>query len=340
MEDLKVNLEKTLINHGIIYHSDGGSGFMDDGKYRLPYDYEQEVWKMVQTARYPSEFLSYTIAEFLGRFGRIADMHTWFSNNFENEAHLFIDRDTGILSITPNNGGQKIPVNLYEFAERYVAGGHEITEMAKSLITEGKPSSRICECGNPTSIFLRLISQKKLDEISNGANGNAPAVISQGEKNYVFLWGCKKHIRYITEEDLTRFEMTRQMLLSQVMEDMRHDSFNVEIYIEQYNNREYISVIGKDAASAGSEAHLVKAILNQCYSSLITEQALVISDCSDGLLIAYGDAPNEDLIEVGKNMRQRVKQKFDVLYPVSLLHRITLPSEGWGNIEVQKFEIV
>ncbi|MCE1245359.1 MAG: hypothetical protein LWY06_01810 [Firmicutes bacterium] len=340
IDDLKVQLEKTLINHGIIFHSEGLSGFMDDGKYRLPFNYEYEAWKMVQTVRYPSEFLAYTVADFMGRFSRISDLHTWLANNFENEAHLFIDRDTGIITITPADGRAPVRINIYEFAERYMAGGPEITEIAKTVITNGKPSPGICACGDPTSFFIRLISQKKLDEVAASGNGAKPYVLNQGDKNYVFLWGCKKHLRYLTEEDLNSFEMTRQMLLSQVLEDMKHDCFELEICIEQYNNREYISIVGKDAASAGSEAHLVKAILNQCYSTLITEQALVISDCQDGLLIAYADAPADDLVEIGKRLRQRVKQKFEVLYPVSLVHKITLPSEGWGNIEISGFEIL
>ena len=339
MDKIAKEFEKRLIDRGIIFHLDKQTCYMDDGKYRLSFDFYGSVWEMIQEARYLTEFAALNTGIYITKFQRIANLYRWMNERFLEKMKFDIDRMTGVVSIVNKETGKKGLINIYEFIDRLEIHESQLEEIITSIALKGEHHSRICECGSPANLFIRLISKEKLEEIKVVLGNEEPISMSQGDKCYVFKLGCPNHNSYLTRSYAKQLGMDDQAVLNRVLENIHYDSFDVDLVIADYKGKEFIGVIGEDVATLATDARRIKALLALCYQYQFNGKVAVYSDSMETLVISDCDTSGRVAAEFSSILKEKVAGKFEKTYPVNQFHQITLPPEGEGKINVLSLEV-
>lgn len=82
LDKISAEFERRMIERGIVFHLDKNKCYMDDGKYRLPFDFMGKVWEMAQTAKYISEFVETYAREYITRFQRLGNLFRWMNEQY------------------------------------------------------------------------------------------------------------------------------------------------------------------------------------------------------------------------------------------------------------------
>ena len=338
LDIISSEFERKMIERGIVFHLDKTSCYMDDGKYRLSFDFYGKVWEMVQTARYISEFAETFAEEYITKFQRLGNLFRWMNELYRDKLKLEIDRNTGIVHMVNNETGTKTLINIYEFVDRWEIHKAQFGEIIETTAIMGERHSRLCQCGNPSNLIIRLISQEKLKEIKNVLGDEEPVVMGHEDKCYVFRLGCPAHSSYLTRGEAERLMLDDSSILNRVLENIQYDSFDVDLIVSEFDGKEIVGVIGEDAATLGTDAKRVQAVLSQCYQSGLLDKVTVFSNCMEMLLIADKDVSSNILAEFAGRLSEKLSTRFEKIYRISEYHHITIPPEAAGNIKVLSYE--
>lgn len=330
--------EEKLIDLGIIFHLEDETCYLDNGKYRFYFDLNEKIWEMTHIAQYLSDFVESHIGGFIKKFDKVGSLHNWIIDNYGEELEFEFYRQNGLLMITNPENQVKTPFNLYEFSDGIEPGNPLLTEIIEQSVIDGLPHPNLCYCGSPSNMLIRLISGEKLDEIKQSLpEGEEPVIINYGEKYYVFKSGCPRHSTYLTIKQAQDMELTNQLILKQVMEDVHNDEFRIDIYMTEYKNKEYIGITGKDAVTLGADGSRVKQVLSLCYLSYLEDQVTVYTDFMDALIITESDSPGNEISEFAQILYKKKKEALKNSLPIHLFLILNLPQVGVGKI-INNFE--
>ncbi len=338
MDRISTEFERKMIERGIVFHLDKKSCYMDDGKYRLPFDFTGKVWKMVQTARYIQEYVETYSEEYITRFQRLGNLFRWMNEQYRDKLKLEIDRMTGVVSIMNLETNDITLINIYEFVDRWEISESRLKEIIETTAIMGEKHSRLCECGSPSNLTIRLISPEKLEEIKGALDGEEPVVMGHEEKFYVFRLGCPTHSSFLTRSEADKLLLDDSSILNRVLENIQYDSFNVDLVVSEFGGKEIVGVIGEDAATLGTDAKRVQAVLSLCYQSNLNDKVTVFSNYMEILLIADKDISSRTLTEFSDRLIEKLSTRFEKTYRLNEYHHISIPPEGAGRINVLSYE--
>lgn len=338
LDKISGEFEKKMIERGIVFHLDKRSCYMDDGKYRLPFDFQEKIWEMIQSARYISEFVETYSEEYITKFQRLGNLYRWMNDRYRDKLKLEIDRMTGIVTMINIETGNTAFINLYEFVDRWEIHESQLQEIIETTAIMGEKHSRICECGEPANLIIRLISPAKLEEIKASMPDEEPVVMGHEEKYYVFRLGCPAHSSYLTRSEAEKLILDDASILNRVLENIQYDSFEADLVVSEFMGKEIVGVIGEDAATLGTDAKRVQAVLSQCYQSSLTEKVTIFSNCMEILLIADQDISSNILTEFAGKLTEKLSSRFEKIYRLNQCHHISIPPEGAGKIKMLSYE--
>ncbi|MCD4783754.1 MAG: hypothetical protein K8T10_07995 [Candidatus Eremiobacteraeota bacterium] len=331
--------EEKLIDPGIIFHLEDETCYMDKGKYRFYFDFYEKIREMADTAQYLSDFVESHIGGFIKKFDRVGSLHSWIIDNYGKKLEFEFDREKGLLSITNPENQIKTPFNLYDSIDRIEPGNPLLTEIFEHSVLKGLPHPNLCSCGSPSNMIIRLVSKEKLNEIKQSLpEGEEPVTMNYGKKYYIFKSGCLKHSTYLTVKQMQEMELTNQLILKQVMEDVNNDEFRIDIYMTEYKNKEYIGITGKDAATLGADGGRVKQVLSLCYPSHLEDRVTVYTDLMDALILTESDSSGNEITEFARIFYKKKKEALKNPLPIHLFLELALPQIGVGKIIINNFE--
>lgn len=338
MDKISGEFERKMIERGIVFHLDKKSCYMDDGKYRISFNFIEKVWGMVQTARYISEFVETYAEEYIIKFQRLGNLFRWMNDLYREKMKIEIDRLTGIVTMINNETGNNALINIYDIIDRWEINEPQLREIIETTAIMEEKHSRLCECGKPANLTIRLISKEKLEEIKSALGDEEPVVMGHEEKCYIFRLGCPDHSSCLTRSEADRLLLDDSSILNRVLENIQYDSFNVDLIVSEFKGKEIVGVIGEDAATLGTDAKRVQAVLSQCYQSTLTEKVTIFSNCMEMLLIADKDVPANILAEFAGKLNEKLSSRFEKTYRINEYHHISIPPEAAGKINVLSYE--
>lgn len=339
VEQMKTRLIREFESMGIVTDRAGDTWHFSNGRYTLRDNIVKKIHRMIYTAQYASEFIATTVGTFVNRFEHIRDLHEQLQVKFGEQLDMELERKTGVMTLLDRETGIKAKFHLYNFATRYKSTEYStIYDIIHNIVFTGRSDYRICKCGNPTDIFIRLSCPEKLARIQKELPAGELYRLEDSNLIYVFTINCPKHSRHITNNMIEEMGLTVQSLLGKVKEDISRDSFEIELYLVRYKNREYIAVIGEDAVTLGSESNRTRQLLSLCYHTTLSEKITLYSGDLDQLFMGEYEVSRKEMEEFAEKFTMQVKGDTPFTCPVDFFHRLYLPAEGHGIINVSHYQ--